>query len=307
MQIPTDRSHARTAALFLVMTILVGGCVLPGSQSIGDLIGTFYLALFVHIGFTIYDGRFSALRTATWLVLIGLWIGAEVVAFFGLIIPSGQVAFWLPNLGVVGEALATCFVSESGATGGRCAMWYLLTLIALVSDVAVMHYADWRRRSFLQIVAFLALVLMASVVLDLAFSAVIGNASSHPEEAGSIAFPVLPPWYMLPLYAFLRAIPDKLGGLMVMFGAMLVIMSWPWRRADQLRRSPAGIVWSLLCLALATVWIGLGYLGSRPPDAASIHIAQGLAALYFLFFLILPTVLGKLAAMPAASSQSNDR
>jgi hypothetical protein len=101
-----DQSPARQTGLFLVLVALANGLMLPGSLSVKDLMTTFYLALFVHVGFTIYDGSFNALRTATWLLLIGLWVGSEIAAFFGLMFPSGQFAFWLANVPLVGEVLA---------------------------------------------------------------------------------------------------------------------------------------------------------------------------------------------------------
>src|SRR5208337_1181119 len=114
-----------------------------------DLMATFYLALFVHAGFTIYDGSFSALRTATWLLLIGAWAGSELAAFFGFIFPLGQFAFWLmtmmTNIPLAGEVLAGWFQRHAAAIHGL-AVSPLLYLLVLGLDIAVMHYDDWRRR-----------------------------------------------------------------------------------------------------------------------------------------------------------------
>jgi ubiquinol-cytochrome c reductase cytochrome b subunit len=104
----------------------------------------------------------------------------------------------------------------------------------------------------------------------------------------------LPPWHELPFYALLRAVPNKLGGVLLMFAAVLVPMIWPWMRADLLRMGPMRRVWALFCLALAAVWIALGYLGSRPPEGALLPAAQALAVFYFAFFLIVPPVLRKI-------------
>jgi hypothetical protein len=63
-----DGSPARDAGLFPVAVVLVSG-LLAGSTSAGTLMAAVYLALFIHIGFTLYDGSFRALRTVTWLLL----------------------------------------------------------------------------------------------------------------------------------------------------------------------------------------------------------------------------------------------
>jgi ubiquinol-cytochrome c reductase cytochrome b/c1 subunit len=296
---PVDQSLARQTGLFLVLLVLVNGLILPGAHSVKELMATFYLALFIHVGFTIYDGRFNALRTATWLLLISLWVGSEIAAFFGLVFPSGQFAFWLTNVPLVGEALAAWFTGDSTATHEAPMLWPALLLVVLGLDIAIMHYDDWRQRSLLQTALFLAIVAVAAIVLGVALSAGMGRSAPNGFDAGASPFPIVPPWHLLPFYALLRAVPSKLGGVILMFAAMLVPMIWPWQRADLLRLGPTGRVWSLLCLALAAAWVGLGYLGSRPADGASEHAAQALAVFCFAFFLVVPPVLGKIAGRVA--------
>jgi ubiquinol-cytochrome c reductase cytochrome b/c1 subunit len=286
---PPDRSAARDAGLFLVLVVLGNGLIVPGSTSTRDLTATFYLAVFIHLGFTIYDGRFGALRTATWLLLIGAWAGSELAAFFGLILPSGQIAFWLTiNVPVAGKVLAHLLQSD-GATLSKGFLFLVLGL-----DIAVMHYDGWRRRSILQIAVFLAAVGAAATVLGLALGAFINNPASNEANAGSFA--IVPPWYLLPFYALLRALPNKLGGVVLAFASMLIPMIWPWMHADFLRLGPMHRIWSLLCLLLVAVWLALGYLGSRSPDEAVMIAAQALAVFYFAFFLIFPPLLGRIAA-----------
>jgi CDP-diglyceride synthetase len=106
MHDPRPRSLARYTGLFLVLVVLVNGMIFPGSTSGKDIMATFYLALFIHAEFSIYDGGFNALRTATWLVLIGVWAVSEFATFIGLMFPSGQFAFWLTNVPLIGKVLA---------------------------------------------------------------------------------------------------------------------------------------------------------------------------------------------------------
>jgi ubiquinol-cytochrome c reductase cytochrome b/c1 subunit len=292
---PMDQSLARDTGLFLVLVVLANGLILPGSASAMELAATFYLAFFIHAGFTIYDGRFGSLRTATWLLLIAVWACSELGAFFGFILPSGQFAFWLASIPLVGEVLAGWLQSDHGAMRRGLAVSPVLALLLLGLDIAVMHYDDWRRRPVLQIAIFLAAVGAATIILGVALGAVMDHTASSGRDAQVSSFPIVPPWYMLPFYALLRAVPDKLGGVLLMFGSMFVLMIWPWMRADLLRAGPARRIWSLLCLTLAADWIGLVYAGSFPPAGAAIHAAQALAIFYFAFFLVLPPVLAKTA------------
>jgi ubiquinol-cytochrome c reductase cytochrome b/c1 subunit len=285
--------------LFLVLVVLINGLILPGSASPADLMATFYLAFFIHAGFTLYGGRVSAVRTATWLFLVVAWAGSEIAGFFGYLLPWGQLTFWLASqlaaLWVVGEMLA--WLTAHIAVHGAPALGPILLLCLLSLDIAAGHLDDWRKRSPAQIGVFLAAAAAGAVALALAAGALIGRAAPGGPDMGALLTPakIIPSWYELPFYALLRAMPDKLAGVVVTFAAMVVPIVWPWMRADMLRIGPMRRTWLLLCLALAAVWIGLGWLGSRPPDPPSIHAAQALAVFYFAFFLVWPPLFHKIA------------
>jgi ubiquinol-cytochrome c reductase cytochrome b/c1 subunit len=289
-----DTSLARDVGLFLVLVVLINGLVLPGSASPGDLRATFYLAFFIHAGFTLYGGRVNAVRTATWLFLVVAWAGSEIAGFFGYLIPSGQLMFWfasqLAALPIIGETLAPPYARMAEWMHEAPALGPVLLLCLLSLDLAAGHRDDWRKRSPLQIGVFLAAVVAGAVVLALVGGTFIGLPGPSGPDIGALPTPakIIPSWYELPFYALLRAVPAKLAGVVVMFAAMLVPIVWPWMRADLLRTGPMRSMWLLLCLALAAIWIGLGWLGSRPPDPLSIDAAQALAVFYFAFFLFWP-------------------
>lgn len=300
MNDPSDRSRVRIVGLFLVLVILVNGLIIPGSTP-KELVATFYLALFFHIGFTIYDGSFSSLHTATWLLLIGTWVAPVAVGFSGFMLPWGQFTFWLATLPLVGDALAAWQASNLASALGTYVPWPALPLLILGLDIAVMHHEEWRRSSLLRIAIFLVSVAAAAIILGLAFSmVVIEPRAPNGPDIGLSPFPIMPDWHELPFYALLRAVPNKLGGVALMFACMLAPMVWPWMRVDILRRGPARRVWPLLCLALAAAFVGLGYLGSRPADDMTIRATQALAAFYLSFFLVLPLLIGKIAGRPKA-------
>ncbi|MEF2148122.1 cytochrome b N-terminal domain-containing protein [Luteimonas sp. FXH3W] len=123
-------------------------------------------------------------------------------------------------------------------------------------------------------------------------------------EANRLVTPehIKPVWYYTPFYAMLRVVPDKLGGVMVMFGAIAILFLVPW-----LDRSPVRSVkyrgWmtkvALAVLAIAFVW--LGKIGAGPgTDPVETIIGRVLTVLYFLFFLTMPiwTKLDKTKPVP---------
>jgi hypothetical protein len=186
--------------MIVVDSLLFAALFVPELITTETLTATFYFALFVHVMSTLYIGTFGRLRTATWLLLIGAWAGWEIGTFASLVRPWRQWQAWLTQWPLFGDALV--------ASVGR---WPYLALFLLALDVVVMHYADWRRRSFLHMVVFLAAVIGATVATDLAVSAMV-SVPPLPPPAQEPALPALIPiWYALPVYALLRAAEQDLG------------------------------------------------------------------------------------------------
>ncbi len=292
---------ARDAALFLVLAAFVDGLFSVAHAGPEALLSTFYLAFFIHAGFTLYDGRFTALRTATWSTLIVAWVGAEIIGFLGYVLSWGQLKFWLASR-LAAFPFANDILRFDGDTqAASFPLWPILLLCILCLDVAVMHHEAWRRRSLLHAGIFL----MAAVVVVAAFGVIAGvliGAPASPASAGDAFPPIIPSWYALPFYGILRSVPDKLAGVVVTFAAMAVPLIWPWVRVDALRTGRLCRVWLALCLALAATWIGLAWAGSRPPDPPYINAARALAVVYFAFFLIWPPVLRRLAVAAGRSA-----
>ena len=107
----------------------------------------------------------------------------------------------------------------------------------------------------------------------------IANNLKTPEH-------IAPVWYFTPFYSMLRAVPDKLGGFIVMAAAIAILFVLPW-----LDRSPVrsirykGLFSRVAILVLAAVFIILGYLGVKAPTAARTVLTQICTILYFSYFI----------------------
>ena len=112
---------------------------------------------------------------------------------------------------------------------------------------------------------------------------------------------IAPVWYMTPYYAILRAIPDKITGIVAMTASILLLFFMP-----QLDRSPVRSMrykghWSRISLAVFVFsFIVLGYLGTRPVSTGSLILARICAIFYFAYFLLMPfyTRLEKTSKVP---------
>jgi len=142
--------------------------------------------------------------------------------------------------------------------------------------------------------------LVGVVVFLIFFSVVIffmpemgGYFLEHPnfDPADPLKTPphIAPVWYFTPFYAMLRAVPDKLGGVITMIGAIVILFFLPW-----LDRSPVksiryrGFMFKLILTAFTVSFLILGYLGALPPSPARTTIAQTCTIIYFAFFFVLP-------------------
>ncbi|MGB5064641.1 MAG: cytochrome bc complex cytochrome b subunit [Candidatus Competibacter sp.] len=142
--------------------------------------------------------------------------------------------------------------------------------------------------------------LVGVVVFLIFFSVVIffmpemgGYFLEHPnfDPADPMKTPphIAPVWYFTPFYAMLRAVPDKLGGVITMIGAIVILFFLPW-----LDRSPVksiryrGFTFKLVLAAFSVSFLILGYLGALPPSPGRTTLAQTCTVIYFAFFLVLP-------------------
>ena len=100
---------------------------------------------------------------------------------------------------------------------------------------------------------------------------------------------IAPVWYFTPYYAILRAVPDKLMGVVAMGAAIAVLFVLPW-----LDRSPVKSIrykgWlSKLWLAIFVVsFVILGYFGSKSPSDIGTFMSRTCTILYFAFFILMP-------------------
>ncbi|MBD9367522.1 cytochrome bc complex cytochrome b subunit [Xanthomonas sp. XNM01] len=111
-------------------------------------------------------------------------------------------------------------------------------------------------------------------------------------EANKLVTPehIKPVWYYTPYYAMLRVVPDKLGGVLVMFGAIAILFLVPWLdRAKVKSYRYRGLMSKLLLGVFAVAFIWLGKIGAGPgTDPVETIVGRFLTLYYFLFFLTMP-------------------
>ena len=104
---------------------------------------------------------------------------------------------------------------------------------------------------------------------------------------------IVPEWYFLPFYAILRAIPDKLLGVIGMFGSILILFALPWLDTSRVRSARFRPIYKQVYWLLVIDVLVLGWVGKNPPEDAFVIIGRLASVYYFAHFLVIMPLLGK--------------
>jgi ubiquinol-cytochrome c reductase cytochrome b/c1 subunit len=140
----------------------------------------------------------------------------------------------------------------------------------------------------------------------------IPNFLGHPDNyipANPAVTPaeIVPEWYYLPFYAILRSIPDKLMGVMALFGSILILAFLPWLDTSKVRSGRYRPLFKQFFWLWVIACVGLGWLGSKPPEGIYVILSRIFTIYYFGFFLIVLPLLGffeKTKPLPNSISES---
>jgi len=98
---------------------------------------------------------------------------------------------------------------------------------------------------------------------------------------------IVPEWYFLPFYAILRSIPDKLGGVIAMFAAIIILFFLPWLNTSMIRNIEFKSISKKLFWLLLANCIILGWIGGNSVEYPFVEIGQLSASFYFMYFVCL--------------------
>jgi quinol-cytochrome oxidoreductase complex cytochrome b subunit len=129
----------------------------------------------------------------------------------------------------------------------------------------------------------------------------------HPDNyipANPLVTPVsiVPEWYFLPFYAILRAIPSKLGGVICMFGALLILLALPWLETSKIRGAGFRPVMKFFFWLFVVNFFLLTWLGSQHAEEPFVTLSRIGTAYYFSYFFIIIPVIGHLENLLNTSS-----
>ena len=115
------------------------------------------------------------------------------------------------------------------------------------------------------------------------------HANFEPANVRATPEHIAPVWYFTPFYAILRAVPDKLGGALLMGIAVLLPLFLPWLDKARVRSIRyRGWMYKTALTLFVLSFIALGWLGLQPAEGIYVLLARIFTVIYFLYFVLMP-------------------
>lgn len=279
----------------------------------------FFICIYIHIGRGIYYGSYKFFYT--WIVGVILLFLTIGTAFIGYVLPWGQISFW-------GATVITNLVSAIPYIGTEIVQWlwggfavdnatltrffsFHFLLPFLIIAFTIIHLLFLHQTgsnnplginrnidkipfhpyfSFKDIFGFFILLILLTF-LTLIAPYELGDPDNFIPANPLVTPPhIQPEWYFLFAYAILRAIPNKLGGVIALVLSIAILFILPFSNHFKFQRIqfyPINqiLFWSLLIIVILLTWIG-----ARPVEDPFIITGQFLTCIYFSYFIINPLI-----------------
>ena len=281
----------------------------------------FFICVYIHIARGLYYG--SYLRAHLWASGISIFLIMMLTAFIGYVLPWGQMSFW-------GATVITNFVSAIPYIGNDVVQWiwggfsvsnatlnrffslhylfpFVLALLVII-HIVLLHESGSNSPiginsnsdkvpfhsyfSYKDAYGFVLLFILLSILVFYAPN-ILGDPENYI-KANPLVTPVhiMPEWYFLFAYAILRAIPNKLGGVIALVLSILVLAVLPFVHTSNLRGLSFRPIGKFLYWTFMMNFILLTWIGSKPVEDPYIFIGQISSIFYFSYFLLLVPLSG---------------
>jgi ubiquinol-cytochrome c reductase cytochrome b/c1 subunit len=287
----------------------------------------FFFAVYVHMFRGLYYGSYKEPREVLWILGVIIYLLMMATGFMGYVLPWGQMSFWgatvITNLfsaiPYVGDSIVTLLwggYSVGNPTLNRFfSLHYLLPFViagVVVLHVWALHVAGQgnpagvdvkSEKDTVRFTPYATIKDMFGVSVFLLLLAwfifympnYLGDADNYiPANPGVTPAHIVPEWYYLPFYAILRAIPNKLAGVIALFSSIIILAFLPWLDTAKTRSCKYRPLAKQFFWIFVVTCILLGYLGAQPPEGVYVILARILAVYYFGYFLVIMPLLSRI-------------
>jgi len=278
----------------------------------------FFFLVYLHIGRGLYYGSYRAPRTSTWVIGTIILILMMGIGFLGYVLPYGQMSLWgatvitnlISAIPWIGQDIVEFIwggFSVNNATLNRffalhfvlpfvlaaLVLMHLITLgdtVGSSNPLGVPGYYD--RVPFAPYYLFKDLITIFIFILGLSIfvffmpnvlgdsdNYIMGNPMQTPPA-------IVPEWYLLPFYAILRSIPNKLLGVIAMFSALIILTVLPKTDLGYTKGLQFRLITKFVFFFFVTDFLILMVLGAKHVETPYIELGQIATVIYFLTFLV---------------------
>lgn len=281
----------------------------------------FFIVVYIHIGRGLYFRSYR--KIALWYSGLVIFLLMMATAFLGYVLPWGQMSLWgatvitnlFGSLPIVGSYIVTWLWGGFSVNEPTLKRFFIihfllpLVLIALsLIHLTLLHISGstnplgicakvdsirfYPKYISKDIFGFFLFIGLLSLVTVFWYPNLLGHPDNYV-KADPLVTPkhIVPEWYFLPFYAILRAIPNKLGGVLAMFAAILILFFLPFLGDFDCKSSKFVELTQFFFWLFVVNLIFLGYLGACVVEQPFIIISQIAAIFYFSYFLIIIPVL----------------
>nr|YP_010982495.1 cytochrome b [Acrocalymma vagum]WOH21452.1 cytochrome b [Acrocalymma vagum] len=279
----------------------------------------FFFLVYLHIGRGMYYGSYRAPRTLVWVIGTIILILMMAIGFLGYVLPYGQMSLWgatvitnlMSAIPWVGQDIVEFIwggFSVNNATLNRFFSLHFVLPFVLAA-LALMHLivlhdtagsgnplgvsANYERISFAPYYLFKDLITVWLFIFGLSVFVffmpnVLGDSENYV-MANPMQTPaaIVPEWYLLPFYAILRSIPNKLLGVIAMFAAILSLLLLPIADVSRSRGMQFRPLSKVAFYAFVANFLILMQLGAKHVESPFIEFGQISTFLYFLYFTVI--------------------
>lgn len=286
----------------------------------------FFIVVYIHMFRGLFYGSYKAPREVLWWMGVIILLLMMATAFMGYVLPWGQMSFWgatvITNLfsafPLIGDSIVTWLWGGFSVDNPTLSRFYALHFLMpfLIVGVVVLHIVALNAfgsnnpagidvkgpqdtipfHPYYTVKDFFGFGVFLLLFGGFLFFApnYLGHADNYI-EANPLVTPahIVPEWYFLPFYAILRAIPDKLGGVLAMFAAILVLFVIPWLDSSKVRSISFRPLMKPFFWLFAINAVALGYLGAMPAEGIYVVLSRICTIYYFAYFLVIMPLVSK--------------
>ena len=286
----------------------------------------FFVALYAHMIRSLYYGSYKPPREILWWVGIIIFLLTMATAFMGYVLPWGQMSFWgatvITNLfsaiPLVGESIVQWLWGGFSVDNPTLNRFFVLHFLMpfLIVGIVLLHLVALSTtgsnnptgvpmKSKKDSISFHPYFTIKDMVGFVIFFIIFGyflffypNSLGHPDNyipANPLVTPahIVPEWYFLPFYAILRAVPDKLGGVLMMFGAIILLFFLPYLDKSKVRSGAYRPAFKKFFYVFVINFVFLGWLGKAPADGWYVWASRLSTMYYYAYFLLILPILPK--------------